>query len=54
MDSNWCLGEDDLGWKNKPFRGSFDGGGFTISNLTMNNTSVTLRWSIWFNKTSSD
>lgn len=33
-------GEDDLGWKNKPFRGSFDGGGFTISNLTMNNTSV--------------
>ena len=33
-------GEDDLGWKNKPFRGSFDGGGFTISNLTMDNASA--------------
>lgn len=32
-------GEDELGWGNKPFRGTFDGDNFTISNLRVNNTS---------------
>ncbi|HHX15103.1 MAG TPA: hypothetical protein GX724_02945 [Fibrobacter sp.] len=33
-------GEDDLGWGNKPFRGSFDGATYSISDLKMDNASA--------------